>query len=71
MEENEAFLEKFQAQRANWKDIEDVKRINLEFINWSQKSDWIEIWILHMSRYFDHNFPLKYRIEVIPAALES
>jgi hypothetical protein len=36
MEEKKAFLEKFQAQRANWKDLEDMERINLEFIHWGQ-----------------------------------
>ena len=42
-----------------------------EFINWSKKWDWIQIWILHMSWYFGHNFALKYWIEVILVALES
>mgnify|MGYP006873066365 CR=1 FL=1 len=45
--------------------------INSEFLKLESKSDWIQIWILHMSRYFGHNFQLKYPIEVIQAALES
>ena len=36
-----------------------------------EKSDWIQIWILQISRYFDNNFQLKYRIKVILVALES
>ena len=71
MEEKEAFLEKFQASKANWKDLEDVERIKSEFIKLESKSDWIQNWILHMSRYFGHNFQLKYQIEVILASLES
>jgi hypothetical protein len=45
--------------------------IKLEFIKLELKSDWIQIWILYMSQYFDYNFLLKYRIEVIPVTLES
>jgi hypothetical protein len=63
---------------ANWEDQEDVvkfnqinERIKSEFLQLESKSDWIKIWILHMSRYFDYNFPLEYRIEVIQVALES
>jgi hypothetical protein len=33
-------------------------------------SDLIQIQILHMSQYFDHNFLLKYRIEMIQTAVE-
>jgi hypothetical protein len=62
---------------ANWEDQEDVKfnqineRIKSEFLQLESKSDWIQIWILHMSRYFDYNFQLEYRIVVIQVALES
>ena len=45
--------------------------IKLEFLKLESKSDWIQIWILHMFRYFEHNVYLKYLIKVIPAALES
>jgi hypothetical protein len=45
--------------------------IKLEFLKLESKSDWIQIWILHMSRYFDHNFQLKYWIEGILTVLES
>jgi hypothetical protein len=34
-------------------------------------SDLIQIQILHMSQYFDHNFLLKYRIEMNKTAVES
>jgi hypothetical protein len=68
MEEKEAFLEMFQALRASWKDLEDVEMIKSEFIKLESKSDCI--WILHMSRYFGHNFQFKYRIEMILMALE-
>jgi hypothetical protein len=34
-------------------------------------SDFIQIQILHMSQCFDHNFLLKYRIEMIQTAVES
>jgi hypothetical protein len=44
--------------------------IKSEFIKLKSKPDWIQIWIMHMSRYFDHNFQLKYYIKVILAALE-
>jgi hypothetical protein len=33
-------------------------------------SDWIQIQILHTFPCFDHNFVLKYRIEVIQMAVE-
>ena len=55
----------------NWEDLEDAERMKSEFIKLESKSDCIQIWILHMSRYFAHNFMLKYRIEVIIEALES
>jgi hypothetical protein len=42
-----------------------------EFLKLESKLDWIQNWILHMSRYFGHNFQFKYRIEVISVALES
>jgi hypothetical protein len=78
MEEKEAFLEKFQAQRENWEDLEDVvkfnqikKMIKSEFIKLESKSDWIQIWILHISRYFGHNFQFKYWIEFNRMELES
>jgi hypothetical protein len=45
--------------------------IKLEFLQLGSKSDWIQIWILHMSQYFSHNFQVKYHIEVILAALQS
>jgi hypothetical protein len=71
------FLEKFQASRINWEDLEDVVKFNQikemiksKFIKLESKSDWIQIWIMHVSRYFGHNFQFKYRIEVIPMALE-
>jgi hypothetical protein len=41
------------------------------FLKLESKSDWIQIWILHMSWYFDHNFQLNYWIEVILTVLES
>jgi uncharacterized membrane protein len=34
-------------------------------------SDLIQIQILHTSQCFDHNFLLKYRIEMIQTAVES
>jgi hypothetical protein len=34
-------------------------------------SDLIQIQILHMSQCFDHNFLLKYRIEMNQTAVES
>jgi hypothetical protein len=34
-------------------------------------SNWIQIQILHMFQSFDHNFLLKYQIEVIQMAVES
>jgi hypothetical protein len=34
-------------------------------------SDWIQIQILHTFQCFDHNFLLKYWIEVIQTAVES
>lgn len=34
-------------------------------------SDLIQIQILHMSQCFDHNFLLKYRIEMIQTEVES
>jgi hypothetical protein len=55
----------------NREDLEDVERSKSEFIKLKSKLDWIQIWILHMSRYFGYNFQLKYRIEVILMALES
>jgi hypothetical protein len=45
--------------------------INSEFLLLESNSDWIQIQILHISQYFDHKFPLKYWIEVIPMELES
>jgi hypothetical protein len=64
--------------RANWEDLEDVvkfnrikERIKSEFIQLESKLDWIQIWILHMSWYFGHNFQLEYLIEVIIEAFES
>jgi hypothetical protein len=47
------------------------KMIKSEFLHFESKSDRIEFQILNTSQYFTHNFQLKYRIEVIPAALES
>jgi hypothetical protein len=44
--------------------------IKLEFLKLESKSYLIQIWILHMSQYFGHNFQLKYFIEVILAVLE-
>jgi hypothetical protein len=44
--------------------------IKLEFLQKS-KSNWIQIWILHMSQCFDHNFWLKYHIAMKLVALES
>jgi hypothetical protein len=46
------------------------ERIKSEFLHLESKSDQIEFHILNMSQYFDHNFQLKYRIKVIPVALE-
>jgi hypothetical protein len=46
------------------------KRIKSEFLHLESKSDRIEFQILNTSQYFGHNFQLKYRIEVIPVALE-
>jgi hypothetical protein len=46
------------------------KRIKSEFLHLESKSDRIEFQILNTSQYFGHKFQLKYRIEVIPAALE-
>jgi hypothetical protein len=43
MEEKDVFLENFQAQRANWEDLEDVERIKSKFIKLESKSDWIQI----------------------------
>jgi uncharacterized membrane protein len=34
-------------------------------------SDWIQIQILHTFQYFDHNFLIKYRIEVIQTKVVS
>ena len=34
-------------------------------------SDWIQIQILYMFQCFDHNFLLKYQIEVIKMAVDS
>ena len=45
--------------------------IKSEFLQLESKPDWIQIWIMYMSQYFDHNFQFKYWIEVILAALES
>ena len=44
--------------------------IKSEFLKLESKSDWIQIWILHISRYFDRNFQLNYLIEVIPMELK-
>jgi hypothetical protein len=64
--------------KENWKDLEDMVKFNQikemiksKFLQLKLKSDWIQIWILHKSQYVDHNFKLKYQIEVILAALES
>jgi hypothetical protein len=45
--------------------------IKLKFLKLESKLDWIQIWILHMSRYFGHNFQFNYQIEVILVAFES
>ena len=45
--------------------------IKLEFLKFESKSDWIQIWNLHMSRYLDSNFQLNFWIEVIPTELKS
>ena len=73
MEEKEAFFKEFQASRENLEDLEDMVKFNqikemikLQFLQLGSKSDWIQIRILHMSRYFDHNFQLKFQIEVLP-----
>jgi hypothetical protein len=47
------------------------KMIKSKFLHFESKSDRIEFQILNTSQYFSHNFQLKYRIEVIPAELES
>jgi hypothetical protein len=53
--------------KENWKDLEDVIKFNQikemiksKFLQLKLKSDWIQIWILFKSQYFDHNFKLKY-----------
>jgi hypothetical protein len=46
-------------------------RTKLEFLHEESKSDWIQIWILHMSQYFNHNFQLRYQIAMKLVALES
>jgi hypothetical protein len=78
MEEKEAFMEKLQAETANWEDLKYVVKFNQikemiksEFIKLESKSGWIQIWILYISRYFCHNIQLKYWIQVIPMTLES
>jgi hypothetical protein len=62
----------------NWEDLEVVVKYNQikemiksEFLKLKSKSDWIQIWILHMCLYFGQNFQLKYLIEVILMELES
>jgi hypothetical protein len=45
--------------------------IKSEFPQMKIISDWIQIQILHMLQYFDHNFLLKYQIEVIQTSVES
>jgi hypothetical protein len=45
--------------------------INSEFLLLESNLDWIQIQIMYMSQYFDHNFSLNYWIEMIPMELES
>jgi hypothetical protein len=47
-----------------------MERIKSEFLQLESKSDWIEFQIMDTSQYFGNNFQLKYRITVIPMALE-
>jgi hypothetical protein len=45
--------------------------IKSEFLQQESKSDWIQIWILHMSQCLDHNFCVRYRIAMKLVVLES
>jgi hypothetical protein len=47
------------------------ERIKSEFLHLESKSDRIEFHILTTPQYFSHNFEFKFRIKVIPSALES
>ena len=74
----ESVFGKVASLRENWEDLEDMvkfnqikERIKSEFLKLESKLDWVQIWILHMSWYFDHNFQLNYIIDVILLALES
>jgi len=45
--------------------------IKSEFPYKESKSDWIQIWIMHMSQCLDHNFCVNYQIAMKLVALES
>jgi hypothetical protein len=51
--------------------IKSSEGLNWNFFTKSQKSDWIQIWILHMSQYLNHNFCVRYWIAIKLVALES
>jgi hypothetical protein len=51
--------------------IKSREEVNRNFSTKSQKSDWIQIWILHISQYLDHNFCFRYWIATKLMALES
>jgi hypothetical protein len=46
------------------------KMIKSKFLQFELKLDRIEFQILNTSQYFGHKFQFKYRIKVIPVALE-
>jgi hypothetical protein len=43
--------------------IKSSEGLNRNFSTKSQKSDCIQIWILHMSQCLDHNFSLDIRLQ--------
>jgi hypothetical protein len=51
--------------------IKSSEGLNRNFSTKSQKSDWIQIRILHMSQCLNHNFCVRYRIAIKLVELES